>query len=301
MKNIEIRKMLLSDSDAVRFLDNEAFQEHRKEPVPPRTKENIIFSLAMNPEGCFVAKIQGRIAGYIFSRIWGRIGWVGTFGISPDFKGKGLGRALLDQAVNQLAKQDCTVIGLETMPHSSYNVGLYLKCGFKLVEPTLVLTKVIDNNQNENIHTVDELYDVQGVSRLSHLLRKDLDYQREVQNAIEFGWGRIMSVKNKSTDGFAILRTASIRDNKPADSIYAFAGMLSDKSEQSFDFFLKKLEAACVKYGFNKIMLPVNAINEVAIRFALKQQYTVQSTQVRMILKGEYRNLDGVDIGRWAM
>ena len=58
-----LRPMLPEDADAVRALDAKAFapffQRLGSDSVPSRTRENILASLAMDPQGCFVAEEGG--------------------------------------------------------------------------------------------------------------------------------------------------------------------------------------------------------------------------------------------------
>jgi GNAT superfamily N-acetyltransferase len=66
-----------------------------------------------------------------FFRVWGKLGWIGTFGVDPDCHGLGIGKKLLTHAIESLENAGCTTIRLETMPDSPNNVGLYARSGFK--------------------------------------------------------------------------------------------------------------------------------------------------------------------------
>src|SRR3989337_728069 len=66
--------------------------------------------------------------GYIFSRTWGGVGWFGSFGVRPEFQGRGIGKALLLPSLDYLGRAP-RIIGLETGLESPYNLGLYLRQG----------------------------------------------------------------------------------------------------------------------------------------------------------------------------
>lgn len=130
-----IRGMRRVDLDAVRSVEAAAFGAWRerltgkKEKLPQRTYVNVRALLEKDPEGCFVAEEDGRVVGLIFSRTWGSVGWFGTFSVLPDYQGRGIGQRLLAASMRYLRQSSASMIGLETMPDSPSNLGLYLKHG----------------------------------------------------------------------------------------------------------------------------------------------------------------------------
>lgn len=296
-----IRPMRTSDIDAVRFIDNEAFDQYRTDPIPPRTRANIAASLDLNPEGCFVAELQGVVVGFVFSRTWGQLGWLGTFGIKDGLKGKGIGKRLLDQVVGHLEDRKCEVIGLETMACSPYNIGLYAKYGFRLTEPTLVLIKDIAKTPELAAKPHQEELSPEDVTALSRSVSGILDYGPEAKNALKHGWGQIVRFGDQKLDGFCIVRTEAILQDTAADTLQCFAGVLNTLEREPFASMLGCLEAYGNSLQLQKISLPLNSINQVAIQTALRNGYKVQRASIRMILKGRYDRLQGVDIARWAM
>ena len=115
--------MVEADADVVRYLDQAAFsawmqQRGYGEPMPRRTRQNVLGMRARDPDGCFVAQAEGRAVGYVFSRTWGRVGWFGTLGVHPHFQGRSIGRALVHAAVAYLDRRGCTTIGLGTVSYT---------------------------------------------------------------------------------------------------------------------------------------------------------------------------------------
>jgi ribosomal protein S18 acetylase RimI-like enzyme len=61
--------------------------------------------------------------------------------VLPEFQGRGIGKQLTDASLAFLHAVRVRLIGLETMPESHNNLGLYPKKGFQLGLLTFHLTK----------------------------------------------------------------------------------------------------------------------------------------------------------------
>ncbi|RLC60774.1 MAG: hypothetical protein DRI80_10250, partial [Chloroflexota bacterium] len=147
---VTIRLMREEDADAVRRVDAAAFGAWWRQlmgeaaELPQRTRRNVLALLEKDPEGCFVAEDDGRVVGLIFSRTWGGVGWFGTFAVLPECQGRGIGKRLIAASLEYLRWDTDRVIGLETMPESPYNLGLYLRQGFQARFPTFLLSKDLE-------------------------------------------------------------------------------------------------------------------------------------------------------------
>ncbi|MGD9937514.1 MAG: GNAT family N-acetyltransferase [Methanoregulaceae archaeon] len=87
---VSIRPMLESELGEVIRIDEQAFTAHYS--LRPRTMTNVAYASRPNPGGCFVARSGGIPVGFIFSRTWGSIGWVGTFDVDTAHRVQGVGR-----------------------------------------------------------------------------------------------------------------------------------------------------------------------------------------------------------------
>lgn len=298
---INIRLMNKSDVDGVREADLLAFSVYQTSR-PLRTKDNILSCLELNPEGCFIAEKE-KIVGYIFSRMVGKVGWIGVFGVAPEYQGKGIGRTLLLEAYNFLNKNGCSLIGLETMPFSPYNIGLYLKFGFSISLPTLIFCKKLDSkkeagNIKECFYENEKL---EVISQISRSVLSGLDYKGEVKNANFFQWGKTIIFGSAKPVGFCILKTSPVLENQELDSLYVNALVVNSVSKNKFIEALKIIEHFAVKNNFKKVTIPVNMINAGVAHWLLEEKYQVQQYKVRMIKKGNYNNLSGIELSRWSM
>ncbi|NLG84908.1 MAG: GNAT family N-acetyltransferase [Firmicutes bacterium] len=230
-----------------------------------------------------------RIVGYIFSRRWGEIGWIGTFGIHPDRRGRGLGRLLLETAARHLCGAGCTVIGLETMPESPYNVGLYLRSDFRLIHPTVHMTKdlgpiPVDGEEYSLFSAVEKAPALAAAAALSRAVSPGLDYAVEVQNAGEFGWGETLLFGRVDPWALAVVRTVSKCGETPEPQAEVNPLIVHPEKASRLENVLAAVEAFAYRRGFRQSALLVNAVDAEALRAVLDRGYRVANVRLRMIL-----------------
>lgn len=85
--------------------------------------------LRLSPEGCFVAEQGGQPAGTVTTIRYGwEMGWIGMLLVHPDWRGRGVGTALLDRAIACLQEQRVRSIKLDA---TSQGEPLYARKGFR--------------------------------------------------------------------------------------------------------------------------------------------------------------------------
>ena len=90
----------------------------------------------LQPDGVFVAETQdGQVAGYVTTRLnsVSRIGWIPNLAVDPAWQGKGLGRALLQHAIDFFRESGMEVAKIETLEQNPIGQQLYPSLGFKEV------------------------------------------------------------------------------------------------------------------------------------------------------------------------
>ena len=80
------------------------------------------------PDGCFIAEVDGRAAGHVFSISYGHVGWIGLLIVHPYYRRKGLGAELMKKAIEYLHRLGTNIIQLEALPNS---VDFHKKLGFR--------------------------------------------------------------------------------------------------------------------------------------------------------------------------
>lgn len=139
-----------------------------------------------DPQGSFVALDDSdRPVGYIFTRTFGRVGFFGPFGVVPKHQASHLGKTLVQATVQYMERSGCTTIGLETMPETAYNIGLYTKLGFRMSSLTLRVHKELPPGGSDlpgNVAVVSQPAPalLERVRAISASLEDGLDLSKEV-------------------------------------------------------------------------------------------------------------------------
>lgn len=164
-----------------------------------------------DPEGGFVAiDDSGKPVGYIFTRTFGKVGFFGPFGVVPGYQGTAVGKALVRATIDYMERSGCTTIGLETMPETAYNLGLYTKLGFRLFSLTLRLQKSLPAGAKDlpsNIKAVKEPTRelLTQIQRISGTLEDGLDFSKEVELLRKYPIGTCLTYeKDSQVCGFAL-------------------------------------------------------------------------------------------------
>lgn len=149
--------------------------------------------------------------GYIFTRTFGKVGFFGPFGVVPRAQASHVGKALVEATVRYMERVGCTTIGLETMPETAYNLGLYAKLGFRLFTLTLRLHKEVGAGPRDlpaNVEVVTKPDDalLARVREISSTLESGLDQSKEVGLLRKYPLGSVLTYGGKGgVRGFALL------------------------------------------------------------------------------------------------
>jgi RimJ/RimL family protein N-acetyltransferase len=97
---------------------------------PPVNVEETAAAFARSADGSVVAVAGGRIVGMIHVEA-SRHGF-GEFGmlVDRDWRGRGVGSALVQAAVDRARRQGLHKLCLEVFPHNTAAIALYRTCGF---------------------------------------------------------------------------------------------------------------------------------------------------------------------------
>ena len=97
-----------------------------------RKTRHIDDDVAANPDGVFVAEEQGKVVGYITTRIDRELGKgrIPNLAVIPETRGRGLGRKLIEHALEYFRREGMTFVMIETMAHNEAGIHLYPSCGF---------------------------------------------------------------------------------------------------------------------------------------------------------------------------
>lgn len=91
--------------------------------------------VAANPGGVFVAEAGGRVVGYVTTRVDREAGKgrVPNLAVAADLRGRGLGRRLIEAALDSFRAEGLAYAVIETMAGNEAGNHLYPACGFQEV------------------------------------------------------------------------------------------------------------------------------------------------------------------------
>lgn len=89
--------------------------------------EDIKRMLSFEPDGCFIAEVEGKPAGHVFSISYGKLAWIGLLVVKAEYRRMGVGKLLTTKAKDYLLSRGVQTVRLEAVPEVS---GLYQKMGF---------------------------------------------------------------------------------------------------------------------------------------------------------------------------
>jgi len=98
------------------------------------SREGIGRYLRRNPTTCFVAEIDGALAGVILAGHDGRRGFVHHMAVGEDYRRQGVGAALVERALSALRAEDISKVALLVFRYNEAGNAFWEKMGFALRE-----------------------------------------------------------------------------------------------------------------------------------------------------------------------
>ena len=88
--------------------------------------------IEINPEGVFIAEVDNQVVGYITTRInqITKIGEIPNLAVHPKFQHQGLGRQLIQAALDYFRQEGMHMAKIETLEQNPVGTTFYPKMGF---------------------------------------------------------------------------------------------------------------------------------------------------------------------------
>ncbi|MDP8921263.1 MAG: GNAT family N-acetyltransferase [Chloroflexota bacterium] len=96
-----------------------------------------------DPAAAFASDVDGELAGSNFVATWGSVGFFGPLTVRPDLWDRGVGKRLLEPALDLLETRRTRHTGLFTFAHSPKHLGLYHRFGFAPRFLTAIMSKPV--------------------------------------------------------------------------------------------------------------------------------------------------------------
>ena len=97
-----------------------------------RKARHIDDDVKANPAGVLVAEAEGRVVGYVTTlvdRLAGK-GRIPNLAVAAELRGQGLGRRLIEHALDYFRREGLSYAMIETMAQNEIGQHLYPACGF---------------------------------------------------------------------------------------------------------------------------------------------------------------------------
>ncbi len=322
-----VRVMTESDLPAVAEIEAGVFTDwyraYRKpqDSLPERSLQSLRYTTSLDPEANLVAiAADGAMVGFILARTWGRVGWFGTFGVPTQFQGLGIGSGLVDHVLEYLRPR-ADIIGLETMPESGPNLGLYARAGFGATFPTMIMElSLVRTAERYNGLSADEVRVLSAadsgarrrtlseIRDISAALLPGLDYSREVAACEEHGLGDTFLVEGPTggLDGFAVLRTMPFRSQDTSGRGYIHLLAIRPGADERAVLIelLRQVWSRGASLGLTQIITGINGRYRDATALLLESGFRGVRAAIRMAstdsLPDAFTVGAGVNISRWA-
>lgn len=142
---MQIRTWRPADTEELKRITIEAFQSvsidyHIQQKFGPlgndwsvRKARHIDEDIAANPDGVFVAEEDGVILGYITVRLdrESGLGRIPNLAVKAGLRGRGLGKRLMEHALDYLRAQGMTHAKIETLANNEIGSRFYPQMGFQ--------------------------------------------------------------------------------------------------------------------------------------------------------------------------
>ena len=219
---IECAKLSFADQFEVEGYDPKIWRKmiNRRFSVPGKTLFFILKLLNSEPIKFFVAEADGKPIGTAMVEKRGKIGYIETVMVHPNFRRKGTATQLMKTAINYVQKRKSNKALLHVLSENHPAKNLYQKLGFKKFETIQYLSARVDSLPNitdsKAIEVrvfrksdLDPVYDLVRMSREPERLRvydfKKTDLKTSPwQRVVRMGSSRkIVAVKDNKIVGYA--------------------------------------------------------------------------------------------------
>ncbi len=235
---------------------------------------------------------DGELVAFNMAHRSGAEGWMGPLAVRPDRQERGVGRAIVETAIDWLVREGATTVGLETMPRTVDNIGFYSRLGFAPQHLTVTLTGDATRRRLQDVairlNQLPPTERTATISRCRERLRQSVsgyDYSREMDLTAEIGVGDTVIVTGSDgVAGFAIFHSAALPAGRSADELRVLK--LFADSTPSFLRLMTALEECAHAEGLRRVAIRCQTGYEAAYASLVECGYRVRWTDLRMTLRG---------------
>lgn len=114
-----------------------------------RKARDVTTDCEVQPEGVFVAEVDGEVVGYVTTRLdrFTGIGRIPNLAVDDAQRGQGLGTRLIEHAIQWMREQGMSMAKIETLAQNERGQGLYPRFGFREVARQIHYVMPLDEGQ----------------------------------------------------------------------------------------------------------------------------------------------------------
>jgi GNAT superfamily N-acetyltransferase len=231
---------------------------------------------------------RGELVAFNVAHHSGEEGWMGPLAVRPDRQGLGLGKTVIKSALDWLLARRARVIGVETMPRTTENIGFYSRLGFNPAYLTVSLSNEVAERAARGswvrLGEADPEERRDWLARCRRSLQSAMagyDFTREQELTAELGLGDTVVLDSAGAPGaFALYHSAPLVEGRPADELRVLK--LYAASPEAFHRIMTALEAVAAELGLRRVTIRCQTAYRDAYRYLIERGYRVRWTDLRM-------------------
>jgi len=250
---------------------------------------------------------RGHLAAFNIAHHSGAEGWMGPLCVRPDHQGAGLGSTVVRAGLSWLRKQGARVIGLETMPRTTDNIGFYASLGFVpgALTITLTLEAATDDRPLQLLSRRSPLereQSVQACRLLAGRLLPGYDFTREIELTERMALGDTVLLGDPAApSGFAVCHSVSLVEGRSREELRVLKLVLERRSD--LPAMMRALTELAKRAGTARVAVRLQGEYTDAFRVLTAIGARVRWTDLRMSLHGwnEYLPKEGLVLSNWEI
>ncbi|NIM52378.1 MAG: GNAT family N-acetyltransferase [Gemmatimonadales bacterium] len=292
------RTASLDDVPAMNRVFSEAFTDrYRRDGLVgvrvPRLNADIWhYAISDSGDGAMLwCDERDEVVAFNIAHCSGSEGWMGPLAVRTDRQGMGVGRVVVETAIEWLHGRAVRTLGLETMPRTVENIGFYAQLGF--LPKYLTITMTGEASRRRVAGEFCRLGRLASSDRAAMLQRcrdrldrsaPGCDFGREIDLTEELGIGDTIVLQgDQEIAGFALWHSAPLAEARAADELRVLK-LFADSGE-SFVRLLVALEACAAALRVRRVAIRCQTGYSTAYRLLTARGYRVRWTDLRMTLE----------------
>jgi GNAT superfamily N-acetyltransferase len=250
---------------------------------------------------------RGEIMAFNVAHVSGTEGWMGPLAVRPDSQGNGLGKRVVQSAIEFVRSRGATTVGLETMPRTLDNIGFYSALGF--VPGRLTLTLTLDAGSAERapvlygrLRDVEKRATREACAALVGSLQPGYDFTREIELTDSYSLGdTTLLMRGDELAGFAICHSVPLVEGRAREELRVLKLVL--KRQEYLEDMIRALCDHARRSGTRRVAIRVQGEYESVYRRLIALGGRVRWSDLRMSLVEHQERMpaSGVVLSNWEI